>query len=200
MQTVMKDPMTRLEVASAAAMPGRQDAIDAVLDRIYERYVADVDRWVRRLIGPREDVEDIVHDVFLVAVRRRGSFRGEASVKTWLFRIAHHVVRGRRRSERVRRWLFMRRVDELSVARTPIVTPLEEIEQREQNARLYAALDRMPDEYRTALILYEIEGLSGEHVAELLGVQLGTIWVRLHRGRARLLRELSRELSKEGQP
>ena len=189
----MKDPSTRLEVASAADMPCRQDAIDAVLDRIYERHVADVDRWVRRLTGPREDVEDLVHEVFLVAVRRRGSFRGEASVKTWLFRIAHHVVRGRRRRDRVRHWLFAHHAEAMSAERGASVTPLEEIEQREQSARLYAALDRMPDDYRTALILYEIEGLSGEQVAELVGVPLGTIWVRLHRGRARLLRELSRE-------
>ena len=189
----MKDPMTKLEVASVATRPCRQDAIDVVLDRVYERHVADVDRWVRRLVGPREDVEDLVHEVFLVAVRRRGSFRGEASVKTWLFRIAHHVVRGRRRRDRVRRWLFARHAETLPAERSAIVTPLEEIERREQSARLYAALDRVPDEYRTALILYEIEGLSGEQVAELVGVQLGTIWVRLHRGRARLLRELSRE-------
>ncbi len=190
---MLKDPITRLELTSAASRPGRQDSIDAVLDRIYERYVADVDRWVRRLVGPREDVEDLVHEVFLVAVRRRGSFRGEASVKTWLFRIAHHVVRGRRRRDRVRRWLFARHAEALPAEHSAIVTPLEEIERREQIARLYAALDRVPDDYRTALILYEIEGLSGEQVAELVGVQLGTIWVRLHRGRARLLRELSQE-------
>ena len=189
----MKDPMTRLEVASGATTACRRDTIDAVLDRIYERHVADVDHWVRRLTGPREDVEDLVHEVFLVAVRRRDSFRGEASVKTWLFRIAHNVVRGRRRRERVRRWLFARHVENLPAERVAIVTPLEEIEQREQSARLYAALDRIPDDYRAVLILYEIEGLSGEQVAEFLGVPVGTIWVRLHRGRARLLRELSRE-------
>jgi len=181
-------------------VPVRRNALDEVLDRIYERYVADVDRWVRRLVGPRDDVEDIVHDVFLVAVRRRGSFRGDASVKTWLFRIAHHVVRGRRRRDRVRRWLFARHAEDLPAERGAIVTPLEEIEQREQSCRLYAALDRLPDDYRTALILYEIEGMSGEQVAELVGVQLGTIWVRLHRGRARLMRELSRELSTEENP
>jgi RNA polymerase sigma-70 factor (ECF subfamily) len=189
----MKEPMTRLDIAQVVAMPSRRNTLDAMLDRIYERYVADVDRWVRRLTGPREDVEDLVHDVFLIAVRRRGSFRGDASVKTWLFRIAHHVVRGRRRRDRVRRWLFARHAEELPVQRSAIVTPLEEIEQREQTVRLYTALDRLPDDYRTALILYEIEGLSGEQVAELLGVPLGTLWVRLHRGRARLLCELSRE-------
>jgi RNA polymerase sigma-70 factor (ECF subfamily) len=110
-----------------------------------------------------------------------------------VFRIAHHVVRGRRRRERVRRWLFARHVEELPREPSPTVTPLEEMEQRERTDRLYGVLDRLPDDYRTALILYEIEGLSGEHVAELVGVTLGTLWVRLHRGRARLLRELARE-------
>ena len=189
----MKDPLIRLEVTPVADVPCRSDALDEVLDRIYERHVADVDRWVRRLVGPREDVEDIVHEVFLIAVRRRGSFRGDASIKTWLFRIAHNVVRGRRRCERVRRWLFARHAEKLPEECVAMVTPLEEIEQRERSARLYAALDRIPDNYRAALILYEIEGLSGEQVAEFLGVPLGTIWVRLHRGRAKLFHELSRE-------
>jgi len=185
--------VTRLDIVRAPGTACQRSPLDAVLDRMYEHNVADVDRWVRRLIGPREDVEDIVHDVFLVAVRRRGSFRGDASIKTWLFRIAHHVVRGRRRRERVRRWLFVRHAAGLPVERGAVVTPLEDIEQREQTAHLYAALDRLPDDYRTALILYEIEGLSGQQVAELVGVELGTVWVRLHRGRTRLLRELSRE-------
>ncbi len=196
----MKDPAARLGIAQAVDLPSRRNPLDEVLDRIYERHVADVDRWVRRLVGPREDVEDIVHDVFLIAVRRRGTFRGDASVKTWLFRIAHHVVRGRRRRERVRRWLFARHAEGLSAQSGPTATPLEEVEQSEQAKRLYTALDRLPDNYRTALILYEIEGLSGEEVAELVGVQLGTIWVRLHRARARLLRELSSEPSGKEEP
>jgi RNA polymerase sigma-70 factor (ECF subfamily) len=191
----MKEPVLSLEVAQAASRSERRDDVDAVLDRIYERYVADVNRWVRRLVGPRDDVEDLVHEVFLVAVRKRGSFRGDATVKTWLFRIAERVVRGRRRRERVRRWLFARHTDSLRGEGRNAVTPLEEIERCELTARLYAALDRLPEDYRTALILYEIEGLSGEQVAELVGVQMGTLWVRLHRGRARLLQELSREAS-----
>ena len=54
------------------------------------------------------------------------------------------------------------------------------------------ALDRLPDVYRTALILYELEELPGEEVARLTGVPLGTVWVRLHRGRERLMQILSR--------
>ena len=72
-------------------------------------------------------------------------------------------------------------------------TPQEELERGEQHVRLYAALDKLADCYRTTVILYEIEGLSGDEVAKLTGVSLGTVWVRLHRGRARLLKCLREE-------
>ena len=192
----MKDPIRKLGIVRAVPLPPRGDPLAEAIDLIYEQHVADVSRWVRRLVGPREDVEDLVHDVFLVAVRRRGEFRGDGSVRTWLFRITHHIVRNWRRRGRVRRWLFSLHAEvDLPVQHEATLSPLEGIEQREKTARLYAALDRLPDCYRTPLILYEIEGLPGDQVAELTGVRLGAIWVRLHRGRARLLRELTREES-----
>jgi RNA polymerase sigma-70 factor (ECF subfamily) len=165
---------------------------------MYERFAADVERWVQRLAGPRasNDVEDLIHDVFVVALRRRSEWRAEASPRTWLFRIAHHVVRGRRRRDLVRRLLFVRHAPELAPAEQA-ATALDEIERRERHARLYAALDRLPDGYRTALVLYEIEGLSGQETAELMGVEIGALWVRLHRGRARLLAALEKQKEKE---
>jgi RNA polymerase sigma-70 factor (ECF subfamily) len=189
----MKNPVRKLGLVPAATVPPRRDPVGEALDLIYEQHVAEVFRWVRRLVGPREEMEDLVHDVFLVAVRRRGEFRGDGSVRTWLFRITHNVVRGWRRRGRIRRWLFSRHTEDLPARHETSLSPLDDIEQREHTARLYAALDRLPDCYRTPLILYEIEGLSGDQVAELTGVRLGAIWVRLHRGRARLRRELTRE-------
>ena len=189
----MVDLIRKLGTVPSVSLPPRRDPLGEALDLIYEQHVADVSRWVRRLVGPREEVEDLVHDVFLVAVRRRGEFRGDGSVKTWLFRITHYVVRGWRRRSRIRRWLFSRHAEDLPARHEASLSPLEGIERREETARLYAALDHLPDCYRTPLILYEIEGLSGDQVAELTGVRLGAIWVRLHRGRVRLLRELTRE-------
>src|SRR5262245_27988262 len=142
--------------------PHPQDSLDDTLDRVYERHVSDVSRWLRRLLGPREDVEDLIHEVFLVALRRRGGFRGAASVKTWLFGITHQVACSRRGRERWRRWLFFRHAPGLASNRPAPVTFLEEMEQRERIAGLYEALDRLPDDQRTALILFEIEGLSSE--------------------------------------
>jgi RNA polymerase sigma-70 factor (ECF subfamily) len=163
------------------------------LDELYARHASDVKRWARRLAGPTADLEDLLHDVFVIALRRRFSFRGEANVTTWLFRITHHVVRSRRRRSYVRTLLLGQHKEEIAAVTTSTATPHEEIERREQHLRLYRALDRLPDAYRTALILYELDGLSGEQVAELTGISLGTLWVRLHRGRAKLLAHLSAE-------
>jgi RNA polymerase sigma-70 factor (ECF subfamily) len=163
------------------------------LDEMYERYGGDVKRWARRLAGPNADLEDLLHDVFVVAIRRGFLDRGEASITTWLFRITHHVVRNRRRRAYVRGLLFNRHRDELAAALPAHPTPQEEMERREEHAQLYRVLDRLPDRYRTALILYEIEGLSGERIAEMTGVAFGTIRVRLHRGRAMLLDLLAKE-------
>jgi len=172
--------------------PAATGAVDP-LDELYARHGADVKRWVRRLAGPGADVEDILHDVFLVVLRRGFTFRGDADIKTWLFRITHHLVRRQRRRAFVRSMLFGRHRSEALTCTPSVPTPQEEMERRERHLRLYRALDRLPDAYRTALILYEIEGLAGEEVAGLLGITLGTLWVRLHRGRAKLLASLTAE-------
>jgi RNA polymerase sigma-70 factor, ECF subfamily len=184
--------MTLHLVSSTAAAEAPEVRGDP-LDDLYETYAPDVKRWARRLAGPRADLEDLLHDVFVIALRRRFTFRGDASVRTWLFRITHHVVRSRIRRGFIRGLLFRRRQEEMVDAAPSPSTPQDEIERRERHERLYLALDQLPDCYRTALILYEIEGLSGEEVAELTGVSVGTMWVRLHRGRAKLLECLTRE-------
>jgi RNA polymerase sigma-70 factor (ECF subfamily) len=169
-----------------------ESGVDAV-DELYDAYAPQVLRWARRLAGPGADLEDLLHDVFVVALRRRFTFRGQANIKTWLFRITHHVVRNRMRRGFLRGLLFRRRQDEMVAAKPSPSTPHQEVERREQHALLYRALDHLPESYRTTIILYEIDGLSGEEVAELTGVNVGTVWVRLHRGRAKLFQYLTSE-------
>src|SRR5438067_1040427 len=74
------------------------------VEGLYRAHGQRVARWVQRLAGPSVDVEDLVHEVFLIVQRKLGGFRGEAKVTTWLYRITEHVVRHHRRRERVRRW------------------------------------------------------------------------------------------------
>jgi RNA polymerase sigma-70 factor, ECF subfamily len=179
-------------VRSTPTAERRESPADA-LDELYDVYAADVMRWARRLAGPTADIEDMVHDVFVVALQRAFTFQGGATVRTWLFRITHHVVRSRMRRRFLRGLLFRRRQDEM-VASLPVpATPQQEMEKREEHERLYRALDRLPDSYRTAIILYDIDGLASDEVAELTGVSVGTVWVRLHRGRAKLFEYLTSE-------
>ena len=170
----------------------RNGSPDSV-DELYHQYGPDIRRWARRLAGPQADLEDLLHDVFLVALRRPFVSREEGSVRTWLFRITDHVVRTRRRRIFIRGLLFRRHQDAMVAAAATPATPQEEVERRERHHLLYRALDRLADSYRTTLILYEIEGLSAEEVAALTGVPVGTVCVRLHRGRAKLVTYLSRE-------
>ena len=177
-------PRLAIEKEATGGSSAPADPIDA----LYERHLSQVKRWTRQLAGPGADLEDLVHDIFLIALRKGFQGRGEGSVDTWLFRITHHEVRAKRRRSRLRRLLLGRHQDTL-VPPAPN-TPQQEMERREQHVRLYQALDRLPDCYRTTLILYEIEELSGERVAELTRTNLGTVWVRLQRGRERLVQLL----------
>jgi RNA polymerase sigma-70 factor, ECF subfamily len=178
-------------LASSSGTPTPAPSAADFGDALYSEHLVKVKRWARRLAGPSADLEDLVHDIFLVALRKGFQFRGEASIDTWLFSITQRVVWTQRRKSQVRRWLFGQKQTEL-VDEEPR-TPQHDLERREQNLRLYQALDRLPDVYRTTLILYELEELSGEEVARLTGATLGTVWVRLHRGRERLLQILARE-------
>ena len=178
----------RLAIASGTSGLSAQGADST--DAMYGQHLAKVKRWARRLAGPSADLEDLVHDIFLIALRKGFQFRGEASIDTWLFGIAQRVVWTKRRKNRLRQWLFGQ--NQTMLVPPEPRTPQHELERREQNVRLYQALDRLSDVYRTTLILYELEELPGEEVARLTGVPLGTGWVRLHRGRERLMQILSR--------
>lgn len=171
--------------AAAAADVGES------LDAVYDRYAPQVERWARRLAGPTLDIEDLLHDIFLVVVRRWPEFRGESKTSTWLFGITERVVRWRRRNDNLRRWLWLRHGQSMADISGAVPTPVEELERRQRQRLLYAALDRLPEKYRTPVILFSFEGLSGEQIAALLGTDTNTVWVRLHRGRAQLARLLA---------
>lgn len=174
----MPEPNDRLSTSE----PERPESVDA----IYDRYAPQVERWARRLAGPRFDAEDLLHDIFIVVVRRWHEFRGEAKVTTWLFRITQQVVRWRRRNDSIRRLLWDRHGRDTCDLGISVPTPVDELERRERHRRLYQALDQLPDKYRTALVLSALEGMSGEQIAELTDTEVNAVWVRLYRARAKL--------------
>jgi RNA polymerase sigma-70 factor, ECF subfamily len=163
-------------------LPRPDEPVPLELGAIYEAHAARVASWAAQLGGPKLEAADLTHEVFLRVERELPSFRGQARLTTWLYGITANVVREHRRaaSRRRLRHLFGGRAQHSQ--RTP--TPVEALERRQASALVYDVLDRMNDKYRSVMILFEIEGLSGEEIAELTGVKLDSVWVRLHRARA----------------
>ena len=168
------------------------------LDSLYRAHARTVARWAIRLAGPEADVDDLVHEIFLVAGRRLAEFRGDAKVTTWLYRITERVVLDGRRRSRFRRWFASTRAVEIEGRYSPPQpTPLEALEQRQAVEAVYRILDRLPNKYRTVLILFELEELSGEEIAALTGLNPSTVFVQLRRARARFLTEMKRAWGRE---
>jgi RNA polymerase sigma-70 factor (ECF subfamily) len=126
-------------------------------------------------------VEDACQIVFLNAYRRLPQFEGRSSVKTWLCGIALKVAADYRRRASVRREELFEQVND------NLPQPAEQhqrVEQRERLQELDAILAKIPIEQRTVLVLYELEQLSGEEIAVVEGIPLGTVRSRLRLARA----------------
>jgi RNA polymerase sigma-70 factor (ECF subfamily) len=176
---------------SAAADP---EVVAAPVDvaRLYRAHERKVMRWAARLGGPGIDVEDVVQDVFLVAKRRLRSWDGSWNVETWLFRTTEKIVMAARRKLRLRRWLSLSREPSAPGMSAPRPTPAEALEQERAIDEVYRVLDRLSPRHRRVLVLFEIEGMSTQEIADLVGAQVGTVRVWLFRARARFLEEHQR--------
>jgi RNA polymerase sigma-70 factor (ECF subfamily) len=142
---------------SAPAPTPRSLEADATdIGAIYRQHAEAVARWVARLGGPLIDVEDAVHEVFLIAQRRRVTTEGPARITTWLYRVTTKVVSHRRRKDWLRRWLRGSATD--AAGRLAAIEPsvVEALEARERNALVYRVLDRLPEKQRGVLILFEM--------------------------------------------
>ncbi len=178
--TVWPAPAMTQPVADDAAPRAAEQAPGlGDLRRLYADRADYVRGAVIRLGGPRADIDDLVHDVFLIALRRRGDFAGRSSEATWLYGIAIKVVAGARRKAKLRRFLGLDAAPEP----TDETTPARLFEHREASAQLYRILDGMAEKKRAVFILYELEGMSGEQIAEAVGCPLKTVWTRLHHAR-----------------
>jgi RNA polymerase sigma-70 factor (ECF subfamily) len=166
------------------------------LEEIYRVHAHRVGRWVANLGGPAIDVEDSVHDVFLIVQRRLPEFRGDAQITTWLYQITARVVKAARRRERVRALLSRVHLVDLAGQRPgSSSTAIDELERRQARQIVHTVLDQLPEKYRALLVLFELEEMSGEEIAALTGLTLSTVFVRLHRARKLFLAGFESERS-----
>ncbi len=147
------------------------------------------------LLGDRDEALDLSQEVFLRVFRTIHRFRGQSSLRTWIYRIAVNQARNRHRGWRRRHRADQVSLDEhvkthgdiLSLREAP---PDRVLAQKELAQRLKDALDRLPFDQRTAIVLREVDGLSYEEIAFSLGVAIGTVKSRLTRARQALRLEL----------
>ena len=170
--------------------------------RIYADFQPRILRYMGRMVGERE-AEDLTQEVFVKVNRALDGFRGESSLSTWLYRIATNAALDRRRSPSFRRSTPRELADEAGEmgdeaesgrgeARAGERAPSaeEQLVRKEMNECIRDYVEKLPDNYRTTLVLSELEGLKDGEIAEILGVSLETVKIRLHRARAKLKREL----------
>jgi RNA polymerase sigma-70 factor, ECF subfamily len=139
----------------------------------FDRHFLYVVRSARRLGTPPDEAEDVAQEVFALAFRKFDQLQ-EGKASSWLYRFCANVVSAHHRRRRVRQaWAFLFR--EKHEDRTP-ETELEESDAQRAVGRI---LERMSPRKREVLVLFEIEQLSGEEIAERLGCRLETVWSRL---------------------
>jgi RNA polymerase sigma factor (sigma-70 family) len=159
--------------------------------RVYNAHFRDVRRWVRGLGARPSDVDDLVQEVFLVAYRRLADFEGN-NLEGWLYRIASRKVRDARQALWFRHYYSDRTHVRLDEVATDGRTPCDEVEILQQIKRLERALGRLNSVQRTALVLFGIEGYSGEQVAKFQGISINTVWSRIFKARHNLQMRLAR--------
>jgi len=132
--------------------------------------------------GVEADRDDIVQEVFLVVRRRLSDFDGN-NLAGWLYRITRRQVRDFRRRSWVRHIFTKRRLDEPDDLPHAGGTPAAALERKEDRRLLHAMLSKLREERRSAFVLFEIEGLSGEEIARIQSVPVNTVWTRLYHAR-----------------
>jgi RNA polymerase sigma-70 factor (ECF subfamily) len=165
------------------ARSGRGDR--AAFDRLVDRHGGALFRFAARTCRNERDAEDAVQDGLLAAWRGAASFRGEASARAWLFQVILHACR-RRGRRRAGEPAAHEAVEEAEAMPGQAPSPEAQAEARQTGAALAAALAAMPEEGREVLLLRDVEGLSGEEAAAVLGVGLAAMKSRLHRARLEL--------------
>jgi len=177
-------------------------------ERAYEtlllRFQQPVYNLAFRLLNDPSDASDVVQEVFLKVFRNVGHFRGQSTLKTWIFRIAINEAHNQRR------WFFRHRHREIGIedeqddirSRAETLadsaqSPFDYVLDQENQALIETALTRINPRFRSAVVLRDISDLSYEEIAEVLQVSLGTVKSRILRGREALRQELGKKLQSE---
>ncbi len=188
----------------ARLLQGLREGAESSYEALIAEYQQPVYNLVSRLLNEPSDASDVVQEVFIKVFRKIGAFRGDSSLKTWIYRIAVNEAYN------YKRWFSRHRKQEVGLENDdegslsyyqklsdPGRSPFDSASDHEQHALVEAALARLNSSFRAAVVLRDIEELSYEEIAEILQIALGTVKSRILRGREALRKELAGQLEPE---
>jgi RNA polymerase sigma-70 factor, ECF subfamily len=157
-------------------------------EQVYELHANFVWRTLQHLGVRDADLEDLGQEVFVTVHRRLSSFDGRSKLTTWLFGICLHLVQRHRR----RAYFRFERAHAEPPERVDPNTPEDRLAGEQAKLRLERLLDKLSPERRATFLLFEIEGISCEEIAELTAVPVGTVYSRLHLARKQVAETAAR--------
>jgi RNA polymerase sigma-70 factor, ECF subfamily len=177
---------------SDAALLARAHAGDATaIEAVLEKHQNQVYRYGLRMCGNEADARDVLQETLIAAYRNLGSFRGDARLSTWLYQIARSFCLKQRR----RREGEPARHESLDDSARDLATDDSasdvRVHARQVSELIQAAIGTLPEDHREALVLRDVEGLSAEEAASVVGIEVGALKSRLHRARLALKERLA---------
>ena len=175
---------------------------DAAYDELVRTYSGSIFHVAYRMLGETAEASDAVQEIFLKVFRNIGGFKGEAALKTWIFRIAFSEILNRLRWWKRRYRFATSSLDDQpngagpgEFLASPSPTPEQILQSKEQENAIQQALHKLSKDHRSIIVLRDIEGFSYTEIADVLGVSVGTVKSRLARARADLKKSLMRYVS-----
>ena len=187
------------ELRAPHALPDDEDR-DLTFDALIDKYEKKIYNLILRHVGDPDEAADLTQDTFVNAFRGFGAFRGECKILTWLCQIALNQCKNRfRQRDRRRDWEGPSRdaptageADEQRLLEIPDwkQSPERALETKELQRQVLAAIEQLSPEYRTVVILCDLQGRSYAEIAQIVGLSLETVKTRIHRGRLMIRRKL----------
>jgi RNA polymerase sigma-70 factor, ECF subfamily len=169
---------------------------DHKFNEIYDEYHPKILRYLTGIVG-HADAEDVSQEVFDKINRGLGVFQGKSKLSTWIYRIATNTAIDRCRSVACRHEKGVSPFEEEAAYESTCVpgnvpSPVTDqlVIRKEMNDCLNEFIDALPPDYRTVIILGELEGFANKEIADILGISLDNVKIRLHRARAKLKKAL----------
>ena len=169
---------------------------ERVFSNIYSEYYPKILHFLTRLVGDHE-AEDVAQVVFERVSNNLSDFKGESKISTWIFRIATNAALDRLKSSTYRRTASgsqppvpLQTVENLDLLFNKPASPDQKVIRDEMSECVREFVDRLPTDYRTVLILNDLEGFTNKEIADILQISLDAAKIRLHRARAKLKKAL----------